>query len=57
MAKKGAGEFVGDRCNHTAVCAQEDKRAFIKEENISGSFADKGGFTIRVLSFFFVIAG
>ena len=51
MAKKGAGEFVGDRCNHTAVFAQENKRTSIREVNIRRSFPFKGTFTIRILFF------
>ena len=51
MAKEGAGEFVEDRCNHTAVFAQENKRASTRKENIRGSFPDKGAFTIRDLFF------
>ena len=51
MAKKGAGEFVGDRCNHTAAFAQEDKRDYSREEDIGRSFPGKGAFTIRVLFF------
>ena len=51
MAKKGAGEFVGDRCNHTAVFAQEYKRTSTREKDIGRSFTGKGAFTIRVLFF------
>ena len=51
MAKNGGGEFVGDRCNHTAVFAQENKRASTREEDIGRSFPGKGAFTIRVLFF------
>ena len=51
MAKEGAGEFVGDRCNHTAVFAQENKRTSIREENIRGSVSNIGPCTIRVLFF------
>ena len=51
MAKNGTGEFVGDRCNHTAVFTQEDKRTSTREEDIGRSFPGKGAFTIRVLFF------
>ena len=51
MAEKGAGEFVGGRCNHTAVFAQEGKRASAREENIRGSVSNVGPFTIGILFF------
>ena len=36
MAKKGAGEFVGDRCNHTAVFAKENERTSTREDDVGG---------------------
>ena len=51
MAKKGAGEFVGHRCNHTTVFAQENERTSTREEDIHWSFPGKGAFTIHVLFF------